>query len=461
MRILAIWLSVAAATTAHATEKPNLVIILSDDQGYADLGCYGAKDFATPNIDRMAEEGVRFTDFYAGPICSPCRASLLTGCYAQRVSIFVPENTANWGLHPDEITLAEHLRKEGYATALIGKWHLGLPDTMMPTAQGFDYFSGLPLSHIRHGATRQTAGEHAFYTRQWKRMGKGIESEVEYAPDEVQFTKRCTGEAVHFIEQNKDRPFFLFLAQPQVHKEVLASEAFAGWSKRGRYGDACEELDWSVGEVLGTLKKLGLDEKTLVMYASDNGAWLGMGDQSGTNTPLRGGKFSTFEGGIRVPCIMRWPGKIPAGTVCREVASVMDVFPTFAKLIGTSMPQDRVTDGKDIWPLMTAQPGASSPHETYYYHFMGNLSGVRCGKWKYADIRGVNQKDPQWKLYDLENDIGETTDVSKDHPKVVARMKSLLDDAREDMGDGLLERPATHPGKNVRPRGHGNYEKFK
>ncbi len=427
-----------------ALEKwTNLIVILTDDQGYSDVGCYGAEGFSTPNLDRMAKRGIRFTDFYAASSCSPSRASLLTGCYFQRLGIGGPLNGPNIGLHPDEITIAEHLKQKGYVTACIGKWHLGLPDKMSPVAQGFDYFSGIPLSHIRHGSTEHTDGPSAYYRRQWKKMGVGIETEIEYAPDETLFTKRCTEEALAFLHKNHNKPFFLYLSHPQVHKEVLSSAEFKGRTKRGRYGDSCEELDWSVGEVLKTLNDLGLDEKTLVVFASDNGPWLGQGDQSGMATPLHGGKFSTWEGGMRVPCIMYWPGMIPKGIECSEVASIMDIFPTFTKLIGIEMPGDRIVDGKDIWPLMSGQQEARSPHGTYFYYQHGALQGVRCGKWK------LHKSEKKWALYNLDTDIGEKNDVSSNNPKIVARLEKYLEEARNDMGDNTSNRK----GKNARPLG--------
>ncbi len=429
--------------------KPNLIVILTDDQGYSDVGCYGAKGFSTPNLDQMAERGIRFTDFYAAPTCSPARASLLTGTYANRIGINRPLNGPDIGLHPDEITIAEKLKEEGYATALVGKWHLGIPDEMSPVAQGFDYFSGIPLSHIRKGRTEHTHGPEAYYNRQWKTMGVGIETEVEYAPDETLFTQRSTAESLKFIKENHKQPFFLYLAHPQVHREVLSSEAFKGRSEVGRYGDSVEELDWSVGKILNLLKYLKIEKNTLVVFASDNGPWLNQGDESGSAIPLRGGKFSTWEGGVRVPCIMQWPGKIPTGTVSSEVAGMMDIFPTFMKHIGAKMPSDRVIDGKDIWPLITGQKDVKPPHNKFYYYNLGYLKGVRSGKWK------LHRSDNNWALFDLENDISESIDVSKDNPEVLARLHKYLEEARIDMGDKYekVNGMMMTEGENSRPLG--------
>jgi arylsulfatase A-like enzyme len=431
-----------SCTNQAIENKPNLIVILTDDQGYSDIGCYGAKDFSTPNIDKMAEEGIRFTSFYAAPTCSPARASLLTGCYYQRVGIGKPLNGPTTGLHPNEITIAEHLKQNGYTTALIGKWHLGLPDEMSPVAQGFDYFSGIPLSHIRRGITEHTDGPTAYYKRQWKKMGVGIEREIEYAPDETLFTRRCTEEATNFIQKNRENPFFLYLAHPQVHKEVLSSAEFAGRTKRGRYGDSVEELDWSVGEVLKTLRESGIEKNTLVVFASDNGPWLGQGEQSGTASPLRAGKFTTWEGGVRVPCIMKFPGKIPEGIESDEVVSIMDIFPTFSKIIGTKMPTDRIIDGKNMLPVMNGQE-TTSPHQAYFYYQQGSLNGVRSGKWKLHFSGG------KWELYNLKDDISEKKDVGRENPEIVGQLEKLLKEARIDMGDNRTGQV----GKNARPLG--------
>ena len=418
-------------------DKPNLIVILSDDQGYADVGCYGAEGFKTPVLDKMAKEGVRFTSFYAAPWCSPARASLMTGSHYQRVGVTCPINHPEIGLRGDEITIAEHLKDEGYATALIGKWHLGLHESMMPVAQGFNTFSGIPLSHIRQSKTEHTDGPKAYYRRQWRKMAAGKEDEVEFNSNETLFTQRITNESLDFIRGNRDQPFFLLMSHAQVHYEVLASKDFKGTSNRGVWGDAIQELDFSVGEVLRTLHKLGIEDNTLVIYVSDNGP---QHAHSSTN-PLRGRKGQTLEGGLRVPCIMRWPGRIPEGIVCNETASIMDVFPTFVRLISSEMPTDRVIDGKDIWPLMT-ESNAKTPHNAYYYYrgsygefqtgddTSATLTGVRSGPWKLHLGR-----DGQWALYNLETDVGETKDCSKQHKQVRQRLEEMLGQARADLGD--------------------------
>jgi len=432
---------------AEKKERPNLVVILTDDQGYADVGCYGAKGFKTPVLDKMAKEGVQFTSFYAAPWCSPSRASLMTGSHYQRVGLTCPINHPEIGLRGDEITIAEHLKDEGYATALIGKWHLGLHESMMPVAQGFDYFSGIPLSHIRQSKTEHTDGPKAYYRRQWRKMAAGKEDEVEFNSDETLFTQRITNESLDFIRANRDKPFFLLMSHAQVHYEVLASKDFKGKSNKGVWGDAIQEMDFSVGEVLKTLRKLGIEEDTLVIYVSDNGPQ----HADGSAKPFSGRKGQTLEGGLRVPCIMRWPGKIPEGIVCDQTASIMDIFPTFARLIGSDMPTDRVIDGKDIWPLMT-DSNAKTPHKAYYYYrgsygefqtgddTSATLTGVRSGPWKLHLGR-----DGKWSMYNLETDVGEEMDCSKQNPKVRERLEKLLDQARADLGDKGIRGTGTRP----------------
>ena len=433
----------AALRTALAAPgggKPNFVFILTDDQGYADLGCFGSTTLKTPHVDRMAAEGVRLTDFYAAPVCSPSRASLMTGCYPRRVGIDLaggrnvlypgqPE-----GLNPSEMTLAELLKGQGYATACIGKWHLGDQPPFLPTAQGFDSYFGIPFSN-------DMANAYGLPPLPLMRGDKVIEEN----PKQALLTQRYTEEAIAFIKANKDKPFFVYLPHNMPHNPVAASEKFRGRTTRGAYGDAIEEIDWSTGQILDTLKQLGLDEKTLVMYVSDNG-----GTGGGDNTPLRGSKASTWEGGIRVCAVARWPGKIPAGTVCKEIASNMDILPTFARLAGAEAPKDRIIDGIDIWPLLSGQAGAKG-RETFFYYDTDSLQAVRSGKWKLVVVeregKTLSRLDTP-KLYDLEKDIGETTDVAAQNPDVVKKLAGCIEKCREDLGD----RGA--PGKNCRPIGY-------
>ncbi len=462
--LIVLGLACVAQAASKKTDKPNLIVILSDDQGYADVGCYGAKDFKTPVLNKMAKEGVQFASFYAAPWCSPSRASLMTGCHYQRVGVTCPINHPEIGLRGDEITMAEQLKDEGYATALIGKWHLGLHESMMPVAQGFDTFSGIPLSHIRQSKTEHTDGPEAYYRRQWRTMAAGKEDEVEFNSDETLFTQRITHESLDFIKANKDKPFFLLMSHAQVHYEVLASKDFQGKSNKGAWGDAIQELDFSVGEVLKTLRKLGIEEDTLVIYVSDNGPQ----HVDGSAKPFSGRKGATLEGGLRVPCIMRWPGQIPEGIVCDQTASIMDIFPTFARRLGSDMPKDRVIDGKDIWPLMT-DANAKTPHKAYYYYrgsygefqtgddTSATLTGVRSGPWKLHLGR-----DGTWSMYNLKTDVGETEDCSQQHRYVRQRLEKLLDQARADLGDkGIRGINARSLGKVSEKEGHRIGRKYR
>jgi arylsulfatase len=413
--------------------KPNFVIIFTDDQGYADVGCFGAKGFETPNLDRMAAEGAKFTDFYsAAPVCTPARAALLTGCYSMRVSIprvLFPRD--NIGLNPDEITIADILKTRGYATCCIGKWHLGHLPEFLPTRQGFDYYFGIPYSNDMNPVV----------------LVEG-EQTIERKPDQSQLTRRYTEKAIQFIAKNRDRPFFLYLPHTMPHIPLYASDRFKGRSKQGLYGDVIMELDWSVGQILNTLAVLGLDERTLVIFTSDNGPWLSKGAHGGSAKPLRDGKFATYEGGMREPCIMRWPGKIPAGSTCSEIATTMDFLPTFAKLAGARVPADRIIDGKDISALMT-NPKAKTPYKALFYYFETQLGAVRCGKWKLILERKRGKKTIPAALYNLKRDIAEQNDVSAQHPAIVQRLSALADKIREDIGDSVTG----VTGKNVRPAG--------
>jgi arylsulfatase A-like enzyme len=404
-----------------------------DDQGYADVGCYGARGFDTPNLDRMAAEGAKFTSFYsAAPVCTPARAALLTGCYPMRVSIprvLFPRD--NIGLNPDEITIADILKARGYATCCIGKWHLGHLPQLLPTRQGFDYYFGIPYSNDMDPVV----------------LVEGEET-IERKPDQSQLTRRYTEKAVEFIKKNKDRPFFLYLPHTMPHVPLYASDVFKGKSKQGLYGDVIMEIDWSVGEVLKTVKQLGIDEKTLIIFTSDNGPWLSKGEHGGSAKPLRDGKFATYEGGMREPCIMRWPGKIPAGMVCSEMATTMDFLPTFAKLAGAKVPNDRIIDGKDIAALMT-DPKAKTPYKEFFYYFETRLGAVRSGKWKLVVEHKIHDRAIPAGLYNLQDDIAEQHDVSAQHPAIVRRLAALADKIREDIGDSVTG----ITGKNVRPPG--------
>jgi arylsulfatase A-like enzyme len=422
-----------------AAKPPNFVLIFTDDQGYQDIGCFGSPLIKTPHLDAMAAQGRRFTSFYsANSVCSPSRAALMTGCYPTRVGIpgvLFPRHKT--GLNPDEITIAEILKAMGYATACIGKWHLGHKPKFLPTRHGFDSYLGIPYSNdmaidpdmqlaadilLREGFTVDRISKE----KPRKNLVPLMRDEkvIEYPCDQKTLTSRYTKEAVDFIGRNADKPFFLYLPHTMPHIPLFASEQFRGKSARGLYGDTIEEIDWSVGEIMKALKQHGLDENTLVVYTSDNGPWKLSNGRGGSALPLRGFKFQTYEGGMRVPCIMRWPGRIPPGSHCDEVAATIDLLPTFAGLAGAKVPGDRVIDGHDILPLISGQQGAVSPHDMYYYYRGRSLESARKGKWK---LRRTGKKKGGVELYDLNSDISETKNKAADNEALVKGMLEQMD----------------------------------
>ena len=437
-----------------APKPPNFVIIFVDDLGYGDIGPYGATKQRTPNLDRMAAEGMKLTSFYAAPVCSVSRAQLMTGCYGARVSVpgvFFPAGPN--GLHPSENTVADLLRPLGYATACVGKWHLGDQPEFLPTRQGFDRYLGIPYSNDMQRAAAETKTKVSPLVRD--------EKVAELLTEEQQsgIVARYTEEAVRFLRESKDRPFFLYFPHTAVHTPIWPGAAFRGKSANGRFGDWVEEVDWSVGKVLDTLKELGLDEHTLVLFTSDNGPWTIKGADGGSAGPLRGSKGSTWEGGVRVPTLARWPGKIAAGSRCDAVAGTIDILPTFVTLAGGQVPAEPVIDGRDISGLLLGRT-TESAREAHYYFSGNQLQAVRQGPWKLAVAtqpetmgRGVAaDANRHPRLYNLDQEIGEQTDLSAQHPEVVLRLQALAEKIRAAIaGDspaarrppGLVDNPRT------------------
>ncbi len=442
-----------AAARAQEAEKPNIILIFADDLGYGDVGCYGAKGYKTPNLDRMAAEGIRFTSFYTGcSVCSGSRAALLTGRHFQRVGVppvMFPGNKN--GLNPREITIATLLRRLGYRCGIIGKWHLGHMPPFLPTRHGFDSYFGIPYSNdmaidavnakfardvvFREGKTEAIVRKEGG-VRHTVPLMRG-EEVVEYPADQSTLTKRYAAEAVRLIEENKGKPFFLYMPHAMPHVPLFASAAFK--KRTGSvFGDVMEELDDSVGVVLKAVKDAGIDRKTLVIFTSDNGA------HQGSAAPLRGKKATNYEGGYRVPFIARWPGKIPAGAASEEVAATIDLLPTFAKLAGGAAPDDRPIDGKDIRPLLFAQANAKSPHDAYI--LLHGLGAVRSGNWKYYPWpEGGDKKKakaapigPKVQLYDLAKDLAETRNLADQHPEVVSRLRTLFQNFAEEVKKNKL-----------------------
>ncbi len=427
---------------ASAQEKPNFVVINIDDLGYADIGPFGSKLNRTPQLDRMAKEGRKLTSFYAAPVCSPSRAALMTGCYAKRAlpipHVLFPADGI--GLSPKEITVAEVLKSAGYATAIIGKWHLGDQPEWLPNAQGFDLHFGLPYSN-----DMGTAGDGAKSD-----LGKPIPKQngksqpplpllrngevvKRVLPDDQQsLVEIYTDEAVKFIQEKKGVPFLLYLPHNAVHFPIYPGKKWAGKSPNGIYSDWVEEVDWSVGRILDTLRENGLAEKTLVIFTSDNG-----GTPRAVNAPLRGHKGSTLEGGMRVPTLAWWPGKIPAGTETDAVTAMFDILPTFAALSDAKLPTDRKLDGVSIWPQLAGLPDAKPAHETFYYYYGLILNAVRHGDWKLQIVQGNKATAGEGftsQLYNLKTDIGEKQDVAAANPKIVAQLQALIAAMKDDLG---------------------------
>lgn len=440
MRFLLSLAALAAGLSAtHADEpakKPNVVIIFIDDLGYADIGPFGATKQKTPNLDRMAAEGMKLTSFYAAPVCSVSRAQMMTGCYGARVSVpgvYFPAGPQ--GLNPKEVTVAERLKELGYATQCVGKWHLGDQPAFLPTKRGFDHYLGIPYSNDMQRKSKET-GERVVPLL---RDNKVAELLTDAKQSEI--VERYTKEAVGFITANKDKPFFLYLPHNAVHTPIHAGEKFRGKSANGRFGDWVEEVDWSVGQVLDTLRELKLAENTLVVFTSDNGPWLVKGADGGSAKPLRGGKGSTWEGGVRVPTIAWWPGKIAPKSTSDAVAGTIDLLPTCVTIAGGKVPAEPVIDGRDLSPVLFGK-SKESPREAHYYFSGYNLQAVRQGRWKLAIAPQADAADKTTaeasktnpRLYDLDKDIGETTNLADKHPDVVERLTKLAATMNDEIG---------------------------
>jgi len=471
MKILILLLSsLLLLRPAFAAEPlPNIVILFIDDLGYGDIGPYGATKQKTPNLDRMAREGMKLTSFYAAPVCSVSRAQLLTGCYGARVSVpGVYGPGGRNGLNPVEHTIAERLKERGYATMCIGKWHVGDQPEFLPTRQGFDHYLGIPYSNDMQRTATATGQKVVPLVRDEK------VAELLTDDDQSRIVERYTEEALGFIRTNKEKPFLLYLPHTAVHTPIHPGAAFAGKSANGRFGDWVEEVDWSVGRVLDTLRELKLAERTLVVFTSDNGPWLSKGADGGSAGPLRGGKGSTWEGGMREPTVAWWPGKIAPGSVCDAVAGTIDLLPTAVALAGGTVPSEPVIDGRDLSPLLFGKT-TQSQRDAHYYFSGYNLQAVRQGPWKLAIApqpeavgSGVSSdasaKAPR--LYNLDEEIGEKTNVADKHPDIVAKLHALAETMGAEIGGNAptARRPAgeaanpqtLYPSEAAKPRGKGD-----
>lgn len=447
---------------SYSSDKPNIILIFADDLAYGDLGVYGAKVWTTPHLDQLAADGVKFEQFYAAQaVCSASRAALLTGAYPNRIGIHgALDHTAKHGLNPNETTLAEMLKSNGYATGMVGKWHLGHHPEFLPTRQGFDEFFGLPYSNDMWPHHPETKN---YYPPLPLIQG---EKNLAFLEDQTELTTWYTNKSLEFIEKNRDQPFFLYLAHSMPHVPLFVSEKFRGKSEQGLYGDVMMEIDWSVGQIRKKLNELGLEENTLIIFTSDNGPWLSYGGHAGLQGGLKEGKGTSWDGGIRVPAIFTWPGKIPSGTVQKQAAMTVDILPTLAGITDSKMPELPI-DGRNIWELTQ---GKSMPDKAYFVYYNQNeLQAVIYGKWKlvfphvYRTVpEGLGLRNDglpvkysyirleKEQLFDLPNDPGETKDLLSDFPEVVNLLRGFAEKAREDLGDKLTDRKgngAREPGR--------------
>ena len=443
------------------SDLPNIIIIFTDDQGYGDVGCYGAEGFVTPNIDSMAKEGILFTDFYVSQaVCSASRASLMTGSYAERVGVqgaLSPWNVT--GLDPDRETIAKLLKRYGYTNAIFGKWHLGHKEKYLPLQNGFDEYAGLICSNdmwpVDYDGNPLIGEKRSYYPPMAFWRGNEPSENIESLKDQGKLTTKITELAVDFISRNKNNPFFLYVPHPMPHQPIAVSEKFEGKSELGLYGDVIMEIDWSVGQILEALKTNDIDDNTLVIYASDNGPWLNYGKWGGSAGPLREGKGTMWEGGARVPCVMRWPKTINSGQINNKIAATIDIYPTIADIVGHKEFKNKI-DGVSLMPILEGLPEAEPRNELYYYYGK-ELIAVRKGKWKlvfphtyrsYENVEPGKDLHPGpygrgkagLELYDLANDIGERVDLAQTYPDVVMDLEILGEKARSILGDKLTDR---------------------
>ncbi len=469
-KIMIIWLLVMWCVgcqqpeNAEGIDKPNVIIIFTDDQGYQDVGCFGAQDIATPHLDRLTKEGVKMTNFYAAQaVCSASRAALLTGCYPNRIGIhqaFMPNSKI--GLNHNETTIAEMLKSNGYRTAIYGKWHLGDHPDYMPNHHGFDDYFGIPYSndmwpnHPQQGPIFDF-GPLPLYSN---------EKKIDTLEDQTLLTTQITERSVEFIEKNKDGPFFLYVAHPQPHVPLFVSNKFKGKSKRGLYGDVIMEIDWSVGQIVASLKKNKIAENTIIIFTSDNGPWLAYGEHSGSAKPLREGKGTALEGGQREPFIICYPKLLEGGGIVNTPAMTIDILPTLAALTNSKLPKNKI-DGKNVWSVISGE-STTSPHEAYYFYYRINeLHGIRYGDWKlyfphsYRSLNGrlggknglpVDYEQLSFdkiSLYNLVDDVSETIDVAEENPEIVKHITGLANQIRIELGDKLMNME----GNGYRPPG--------
>ncbi len=455
--VLALLLGGCATSSSPAEPPPNIVVIFADDLGYGDLGFTGAQGYATPHLDRMAREGLRFTNFYvAQAVCSASRAALLTGCYPNRVGIHgALDHRSVIGLHPDEVTIAEALKGRGYATGIFGKWHLGHHPKFLPTRHGFDEYFGLPYSNDMWPKHPERPGGYPDLP-----LIDG-EKVVELNPEQSQLTRRYTERAVAFIEKHRDRPFFLYVPYSMPHVPIFASEKFRGRTARGLYGDVIEELDDAVGRIREAVDRQGLGRRTLVVFTSDNGPWLSYGEHAGSSGPFREGKGTAFEGGVRVPCVLAWPGTIPAGGIRMDPSMTVDLYPSLLRLAGAKLPE-RPIDGVDL-ALEAGRRDVDLQPRLFYWG--RELQAVRRGRWKlhlphdYRSLDGAGGKAGlpskyvarriELSLFDLDADPGEKANLAAQRPDVVEILQKEVERARDDLGDSATKRQ----GKGVRPAG--------